>query len=158
MRNRRAQRAETLLRSRRRIEEVARCEFVAAGEEVQRLRERLDSLRDAQRQADLEARNRLISGGRVRTDEYRRQTARLAAAAETTAVHLAEAERLVERCRGRLREAMSQRRAAELLRDRHAAGRAASLDRRLARGREEAYATRLAIGQIGEESDIEETP
>lgn len=158
MRNSRTQRAEALLRSRRRLEEVARHEFVAAGEEAQRLRERLDSLRESQRQADAEARDRLLSGERAQTGDYGRQSARLTSAAETTAAHLTEAERLVEQCRERLQQAVSGRRAAELMRDRHAAAGAAALDRRLARGREEAYAARLAIGRVGEDYDTEETP
>lgn len=149
--------AEALLRSRRRIEEVARHEFIAAGEETERLHERLEQLRFQRRRADSLARDRLLTGGEADTSEYRHEATRIQTAIDRTAAHLAEAEQMLERCRENLTEAMSQRRAAELLRDRHAARSATDLDRRLARGREEAYAVRLAIGRTFEENDGEES-
>lgn len=149
--------AEALLRSRRRIEEVARHEFVAAGEETERLRERLEQLRFDRRRADSLARDRLLTPGQADTSEYRDDAARLQGAIDRTVEHLTEAERNLDRCRENLTEAMSQRRAAELLRDRRAARSAADLDRRMARGREEAYAVRLAIGRTFEQQDDEES-
>lgn len=157
MRNSRDHGVEALLRSRRRIEEVARHEFVAAGEEVERLRERLEQLRFERRRADSLARDRLLGGGEADTSGYRSEAARLQAAIDSTTAHMAEAEQNLERCRDELVEAMGRRRSAELLRDRRAARSAADLDRRLARGREEAYAVRLAIGHTFDDGDNEES-
>ena len=56
MRNDKTHRAEALLRQRRRLEEMARQDFVSAGEEAQRLRDRLATMRTARQQADMEAR------------------------------------------------------------------------------------------------------
>jgi flagellar export protein FliJ len=157
VRNDRNHRAEALLRQRRRLEEMARQDFVSAGEEAQRLRDRLSALHDARRQADTQARDRLTRGGEADTDDYRRQVPQLREAIETTSARLAEAERNVEHCRSKLLDGMRQRRAAELLRDRQAARNAAAAERRLARGRDEAYAVRLAIGKTTDEADDEDS-
>lgn len=157
MRTNRDHGVEALLRSRRRIEQVARHEFVAAGEDAERLRARLEQLKSQRRRADSITRDRLLAGGEADTSEYRRQSSRLASAIESATAHLAEAERNLQLSRERLADAMNQRRAAELLRDRRAARSASALDRRLARGREEAYATRLAIGRTSEDSEGRQT-